>query len=153
MKVWRGGKQDGGIRSERDRHLTSGFKDFGSKDCQGSGFRDMYFELYLRYLIPRPSSYPLLGPKYLLSGTTYPQLRAQKDGPGTASRFSRQVAKNHHNIAKHPGPFCGKCSQFDEDLRAEQPQTLNPNSKPSLPEYIHIYTYICIILNLCRPFM
>ena len=27
--------------------------------------------------IPRPSSYPLLGPKYLLLGTIYPQLRVQ----------------------------------------------------------------------------
>ena len=27
--------------------------------------------------VPRPSSYPLLGPKYLLLGTIYPQLRAQ----------------------------------------------------------------------------
>ena len=26
---------------------------------------------------PRPSSYPLLGPKYLLFGTIYPQLRVQ----------------------------------------------------------------------------
>ena len=26
---------------------------------------------------PRPSSYPLLGPKYLLLGTIYPQLRVQ----------------------------------------------------------------------------
>ena len=27
--------------------------------------------------VPRPSSYPLLGPKYLLLGTIYPQLRVQ----------------------------------------------------------------------------
>ena len=27
--------------------------------------------------MPRPSSYPLLGPKYLLLGTIYPQLRVQ----------------------------------------------------------------------------
>ena len=27
---------------------------------------------------PRPSSYPLLGPKYLLLGTIYPQLRVQR---------------------------------------------------------------------------
>ena len=27
--------------------------------------------------LPRPSSYPLLGPKYLLLGTIYPQLRVQ----------------------------------------------------------------------------
>ena len=27
--------------------------------------------------IPRPSSYPLLGPKYVLLGTIYPQLRVQ----------------------------------------------------------------------------
>ena len=31
---------------------------------------------YISYL-PRPSSYPLLGPKYLLLGTIYPQLRVQ----------------------------------------------------------------------------
>ena len=30
----------------------------------------------LKY-VPRPSSYPLLGPKYLLLGTIYPQLRVQ----------------------------------------------------------------------------
>ena len=29
------------------------------------------------WLQPRPSSYPLLGPKYLLLGTIYPQLRVQ----------------------------------------------------------------------------
>ena len=29
------------------------------------------------YDIPRPSSYPLLGPKYPLLGTIYPQLRVQ----------------------------------------------------------------------------
>ena len=28
-------------------------------------------------MVPRPSSYPLLGPKYLLLGAIYPQLRAQ----------------------------------------------------------------------------
>ena len=31
----------------------------------------------IRSLVPRPSSYPLLGPKYLLLGTIYPQLRVQ----------------------------------------------------------------------------
>ena len=31
----------------------------------------------MRSLLPRPSSYPLLGPKYLLLGTIYPQLRVQ----------------------------------------------------------------------------
>ena len=30
-----------------------------------------------RTSVPRPSSYPLLGPKYLLLGTIYPQLRVQ----------------------------------------------------------------------------
>ena len=31
----------------------------------------------LGFCVPRPSSYPLLGPKYLLLGTIYPQLRVQ----------------------------------------------------------------------------
>ena len=37
--------------------------------------------------VPRPSSYPLLGPKYLLLGTIYPQLRVQG-----RSRFSRNFS-------------------------------------------------------------
>ena len=42
---------------------------------QGSLEASLASEIYLN--LPRPSSYPLLGPKYLLSGTIYPQLRVQ----------------------------------------------------------------------------
>ena len=34
--------------------------------------------LHIYIYIPRPSSYPLLGPKYLLLGTIYPQLRGTR---------------------------------------------------------------------------
>ena len=35
------------------------------------------YNAHLCVSLPRPSSYPLLGPKYLLYGTIYPQLRVQ----------------------------------------------------------------------------
>ena len=39
---------------------------------------------------PRPSSYPLLGPKYLVLGTIYPQLRAQRGSWAVLSLGNRR---------------------------------------------------------------
>ena len=48
--------------------------------------------------LPRPSSYPLFGPKYLLLGTIYPQLRVQ------GGSWSLDCARNDHLLPARAVP-------------------------------------------------
>ena len=59
------------------------------------------FKLNPEHYLPRPSSYPLLGPKYLLLGTIYPQLRVQGGSWFTDLWIARNEGMDPHS--KHEG--------------------------------------------------
>ena len=86
--------------------------------------------------LPRPSSYPLLGPEYLLLGTIYPQLRVQGGSwyiPAAGITNQRSsLGDPFYSVGAEPPVFTGMLSRYALRLLGTPYHTVS-----TLPSHAH----------------